>query len=88
VRFPVSDAEQHYRCIVSALQEYTEARQGSVPGEQRKVSVSPICSQLIKQKGEDKGMPKYVIERDIPAIGNAKADEIRTIFAEIVQRSQ
>ncbi len=33
-------------------------------------------------------MPKYVIERDIPAIGNAKADEVRTIFAEIVQRSQ
>lgn len=24
-------------------------------------------------------MPKYVIERDIPAIGNAKADEVRTI---------
>jgi Nickel responsive protein SCO4226-like len=24
-------------------------------------------------------MPKYVIERDIPSIGNATADEVRTI---------
>jgi hypothetical protein len=33
-------------------------------------------------------MPKYVIERDIPGIENAKADQVRDHIAEIMQRSQ
>jgi hypothetical protein len=33
-------------------------------------------------------MSEHVIERDIPGTGNATADEVRTIIAEIVQRSQ
>jgi hypothetical protein len=29
--------------------------------------------------GQDKNMPKYVIERDIPGIGNATMEEVRTM---------
>jgi hypothetical protein len=31
------------------------------------------------KKGQDKNMPKYVIERDVPGIGNATQEEARTI---------
>jgi Protein of unknown function (DUF4242) len=31
------------------------------------------------KKGQDKDMPKYVIERDVPGIGNATREEVRTI---------
>jgi len=31
------------------------------------------------KKGQDKDMPKYVIERDVPGIGNATNEEVRTI---------
>ena len=55
MRFPVSDAERHYRCVVSAPQEYTAARQGRLPREQHWVSVSPICSQFIEQERKVSG---------------------------------
>src|ERR1017187_8556401 len=40
-----------------------------------------ICSQRIKQprKDRDKDMPKYVIERDVPGIGNATQDQVQTL---------
>jgi hypothetical protein len=60
-----------------------EARQGRLPREQGKAGVSPSAhnssSKEKEKEGEDKGMPKYVIERDIPGIGNATVDEVRTI---------
>ena len=80
VRFPVSDAEQHHRCLVSAPQEHIETRQGRLPRKQHKVSVPPFAhNSSSKKEGEDKGVSKYVIERDIPGLGNATPDEIRTI---------
>jgi hypothetical protein len=43
-------------------------------------SSSHICLQLIKQKeGEGKDMPKYVIEREVPGIGNATDEEVQAI---------
>jgi hypothetical protein len=32
-----------------------------------------------KEKGQDRNMPKYVIERDVPGIGNATQQEVQTI---------
>jgi Protein of unknown function (DUF4242) len=63
VLFPVSDAEQHDRS----------------QGRRLPHSVHNSSSKKEGKEGEDKGMPKYVIERDIPGIGNATADEVRTI---------
>jgi hypothetical protein len=42
-----------------------KVRQASPP------SVHNSSSKEEEKEGEDKGMPKYVIERDIPGIGNA-----------------
>jgi hypothetical protein len=78
--FLISDAEQHFRGIVSVPQEYMEARQERLPREQHKVSVSLFAHHSSsKKEGEDKGMRKYVIERDIPSIGNATVEEVLTI---------
>jgi hypothetical protein len=44
--------------------------------------LSPIiCLQTDQttEKGQDKNMPKYVIERDVPGIGNATDEEVQTI---------
>jgi len=83
VLFLVSDAEQHYRCIVGAPHEGMEARQGRLPREQGKAGVSRSVhnssSNEEEKEGEDKGTLKYVTERDIPGIGKATADEARTI---------
>jgi hypothetical protein len=40
-----------------------------------------ICLQTdqAKEKGQDRNMPKYVIERDVPGIGNATQQEVQTI---------
>lgn len=48
---------------------------------ERRVLDSLICLQLIKEKrkGEDKNMPKYVIEREVPGIGNATDEEVLAI---------
>ena len=48
---------------------------------ERRVLDSLICLQLIKQtrKDEDKDMPKYVIEREVPGIGNATDEEVQAI---------
>jgi hypothetical protein len=60
-----------------------EARHGRLPREQGKAGVSPSVhnssSKEEEKEGEDKGMLKYVTERDIPGIGNATADEARTM---------
>jgi hypothetical protein len=48
-------------------------------------SLPPFACKLIKrtdpttEKGQDKIMPKYVIERDVPGIGNASQEEVQTI---------
>ena len=53
-----------------------KANRESAPGT-TPAFASLICLQLIKEKrkGEDKDMPKYVIERDLPGIGNATGDQ-------------
>jgi hypothetical protein len=58
-----------------------ERQTGRLHRERRQAFASLICLQLIKEKrkGEDKDMPKYVIERDLPGIGNATEDQARTI---------
>jgi hypothetical protein len=58
-----------------------EARHGRLPREQGKAGVSPsvVNSSSKEEEGEDKGMLKYVTERDIPGIGNATDDEARTM---------
>jgi hypothetical protein len=60
-----------------------EARHGRLPREQGKAGVSPSVvnssSKEEEKEGEDKGMLKYVTERDIPGIGNATDDEARTM---------
>jgi len=49
--------------------------------EQQKAFASSICSQTgqTTKKGQDKDMPKYVIERDVLGIGNATDQEVQTI---------
>jgi hypothetical protein len=32
-----------------------------------------------KEKGQDRDMPKYVIERDVPGIGNATQEEVQAL---------
>ena len=50
------------------------------PANNTRQASPPSVHNSIKQErgkeGEDKGTPKYLIERDIPGIANATADEI------------
>jgi Protein of unknown function (DUF4242) len=44
----------------------------------RQALASLICLQLTKEKARI-NMPKYVVEREVPGIGNATEDQVRAI---------
>jgi Nickel responsive protein SCO4226-like len=46
---------------------------------ERQALASLICLQLIKKRKARINMPKYVIEREVPGIGNATEDQVRSI---------
>jgi hypothetical protein len=53
----------------------------AAPEPEKAFSLPPFARKLIKtkEKGQDRNMPKYVIERDVPGIGNATQQEVQTI---------